>query len=623
MKHWEKAINYKWRGEANHAFLLYLNIADYVLNGHGLESVQEYIISASDAGKAAIKIFFNRGKGIYFINEKDKERFFALCERMKLPQSPTIRQTKVEHMLEVMSELLTVSWNDERQNVSEALKELFPERLKKKNGYPVMTFFVEYLETIVPPDAATSSKDEDRDALVGFLEMATSKRISSSRNIVVFLAESINAVPPPLSAEVNGIAPIKIELPDASDRVKAGDLLKEEYPKAFEKMSISQFAHLTSGMTLVAIVHLVREASAKNMALTPETIFEVKKKYVREQSGGLLEIIQPIWGIEAIGGLPEHKKYILEVVNAMKEGDFLAVPMAILLLGAQGVGKTVFMEATARHAGIPLLKMKNQRNPYVGMSEKNQDFSIEIIKAIAPAIVGIDEIDQKLQMRGLMADNTGVNNRLQGQLFEVMSDTDLRGKILWMAISNMPNLLDAALLDRFEARIPFFPPDHKERAEILPAILTKMKIQAAERRMAFEWDIDPEFCAEFGWITHFHLKPGEGLTKNCNPEFHQRWQEAEDEWPVTGRKIEKLVNDSYRMASLEKSKLGKKHLLAAWEELTPTLDILTLKEMSELAILYASSDRFILEGKWKKMAQKIRAQRIIESEKNRTTRFSS
>jgi ATP-dependent 26S proteasome regulatory subunit len=52
---------------------------------------------------------------------------------------------------------------------------------------------------------------------------------------------------------------------------------------------------------------------------------------------------------------------------------------------------------------------------------------------------------------------------------EFMSDTTLRGRVLFLAATNRPDLLDKALLrpGRFDKKIPFFVPDAQERAEIL------------------------------------------------------------------------------------------------------------------------------------------------------------
>jgi ATP-dependent 26S proteasome regulatory subunit len=55
---------------------------------------------------------------------------------------------------------------------------------------------------------------------------------------------------------------------------------------------------------------------------------------------------------------------------------------------------------------------------------------------------------------------------------EVMSDTTLRGKVLWIAASNRPDLLDAALLrpGRLDKKIPILAPDANERASILQVL---------------------------------------------------------------------------------------------------------------------------------------------------------
>ena len=366
------------------------------------------------------------------------------------------------------------------------------------------------------------------------------------------------------------------------------------------------FASLSAGMSRNAIISMVKEHGLKKMVIAPGILFEKKKRYMEEQSGGLLEIMRPLWGIKAIGGLHEHKCFINEVVNAMKGKSLMTVPMGILLLGAPGTGKTVFAQAIAYEAGIPFVLMKNTREMWVGQSERNLDFSLELISAMAPVIVFADEIDQDFQNRSTMFDNTGVNNRIQAQLFRFMSDTDLRGKVLWVAATNRPDLLDDALLreGRFDDHIPFFPPSWTERVEILEAILYKMKVQANAIHEQFKWNLNKETVKRFGWKTHWHFE--NDRLKKCDPDTHLMGTEDEDEIPFTGAQIESLIRKANAKASQSSEILEEKHLQWALEDTPPPINILSYREMTNMAMLFCNSLRFIPEGKWRERAARLR-----------------
>jgi ATP-dependent 26S proteasome regulatory subunit len=64
-------------------------------------------------------------------------------------------------------------------------------------------------------------------------------------------------------------------------------------------------------------------------------------------------------------------------------------------------------------------------------------------------------------------------------LLEFMSDTRMRGQVLFIAATNRPDMLDPALkrTGRFDKKIPFLPPNTIERARVLPAIVSRYDIK--------------------------------------------------------------------------------------------------------------------------------------------------
>jgi len=617
VKSWEKALRYKWQSRSSHVFLLYLNVADDVLNGRGgcIEQLNEHLVSGTVAGKARFIAFFNRGTGIKFLNHKMEKDFFEFLVMLHPEKNQMTGEYVVleqfrrnrfnpAYALQLFGEMLEITYASRKTGNGEAVKSCPEEQDELK--IPFFAAILDYIETLAPSDSATN-QEIDRNALVTFLVWAKNKKISEAGNIVILVGESLGLIAPQLRSETNGIAPLKLYFPDLAAREKTIAFHVKSYPPHKESIDTKQLAYLSAGMSRNAIGNMIKEAGLRKAPLAAETVFRMKKKFIEEQSGGLLEIMQPLWGVEAIGGLKVHKEYIFEVVQAIKRGDFLAVPMGILLLGAPGTGKTAFAEAIAHEAGLPFVKLKNIREMWVGKSERNLDFALELIAAQAPVVVFVDEIDQEYQSRSTMIDNTGVNNRMQARLFQFMSDTNLRGRVLWLAASNMPNLLDPALLreGRFDERIPFFPPSSEERGEILPAILEKMKIQAALQKFPFNWSIDGSFFQEFGWFSHRHYDSSRGLIE-CDPDVHERGTEESDEVGLTGAQIETIVRKAYTLASNEGAVLGAEHLRRAFQDFIPGQDFLRYGTMTELALSYCNSERFIPEGKWKKLAKQLR-----------------
>src|SRR3989344_4849740 len=520
---WLTDLQNKRASKAAHAFLLHLNVADAVLRNERLESLAEHLVAQEPVRDATFIGFFNRGTGIQFATPEMEKLFLKFLELQFPVLEPGTNKniaiqvfqrhrTDVAYMLSLFSKLLELSHSGEDKEFVKNLAEALPGMEFPKDK----TFFaavIEYAETLAPPNSA-EGEPPDRNALVTFLVWARSRRIERAGNIIIFIAESTASVAQAMKSKTNNIIPIELPFPDIKERESVfSGLIKEHEGRIRVEVDRKTLGRISAGITRRGIAQPLHESAHLGLPITDRRVFEEKKRLIELLSGGLLEVKRPMWGREVIGGLDEHKRYIGEIINAMVSGDILAVPMGIMLLGAPGTGKTVFAEALAYEAGIQMLVMKNTRNMWVGSSERNLDFSLKLITAHEPALVFVDEIDQQYQARSSVGDNTGVNQRMQAALFEFMSDTTYRGRVLWIAASNRPDLLDTAMKreGRFDEKIPFFPPNAEERAAIVPALLTKLAIQAREADLRFESCVDPKFFDEFGWSLHRHIKAGKGV----------------------------------------------------------------------------------------------------------------
>jgi transitional endoplasmic reticulum ATPase len=87
--------------------------------------------------------------------------------------------------------------------------------------------------------------------------------------------------------------------------------------------------------------------------------------------------------------------------------------------------------------------------------------------------VFVDELEQAFQ-RGESGDS-GVSNRIFKRVMEFMSNTGNRGRVLFLAASNRPDLMDAALKrpGRFDKKIIFEVPGTPQRADILTVMLRR------------------------------------------------------------------------------------------------------------------------------------------------------
>jgi len=252
---------------------------------------------------------------------------------------------------------------------------------------------------------------------------------------------------------------------------------------------LGRLSHDTAGLSLLAIEDLLQQAAVSTAhRLHLDEVMRLKRDRLRQESQGLIEVIQPRRGLEDIGGYPELKERLRSVVSALLQAKDPLVrstlPMGILFVGPPGIGKSITAEALAGESGINLVKLGDFRGMYVGESERNLSRLFGLLETLYPAIVFVDEMDQALGRREQQGTgDSGVDRRVFGRLLEFMSDTAHRGRILWIGASNYPNNIDPAMkrAGRFDLVVPFLLPDRDSRKEILRLQLSRWESKAPGR----------------------------------------------------------------------------------------------------------------------------------------------
>lgn len=246
---------------------------------------------------------------------------------------------------------------------------------------------------------------------------------------------------------------------------------------------VDKLANGSAGMNLrelrdfVCFIHLHPDVDWKTR------LAERRAEIVSRESDGLLIPQEPKHGLTDIAGYDYVKEQFDRLLPRLREGR--ADITGILFLGPPGTGKSYFAAALARDAGVPMFVMRNVRSMWVGESERNFEHILEVAHTLAPAVIFVDEIDQAFMSRSSSRADSGVEQRLLGRLLEFMEDKSNLGKVLWIAASNRPDLLDAALLSRFKLRIPFLLPDEAACRDLLE---NKLPAQAGFRWQTSIWN---------------------------------------------------------------------------------------------------------------------------------------
>ncbi len=257
---------------------------------------------------------------------------------------------------------------------------------------------------------------------------------------------------------------------------------------------LKSLSKLTSGLNYIGIEDLLLQIQATG-SNTETTINKIKGNILQTESAGLLELVQSKKDLDHdICGYDEIKQQLNAISRILKTPSSTAlqqrtVPMGILFVGPPGTGKTVVAEAFSNKCGMNFLKLGDFRSKWVGESERNLSKVLDLIRAYTPVIVFMDELDQTEGSRGTNGNND-VDKRLFSKLLQFMSDTKNRGKVLWIAASNRPDLIDAALKrpGRFDLKIPFLPQGPSDRRKTFERYLTDEDNTLTTRISDSEWD---------------------------------------------------------------------------------------------------------------------------------------
>jgi len=228
-------------------------------------------------------------------------------------------------------------------------------------------------------------------------------------------------------------------------------------------------ANISGALTLDDL-HRLRMNTCPEKPLTFDMLLESKKAVILQDAGELIEVFEVVDSKDSVAGLPGPNLYLQDQMG-LGINTFGAI-----LDGSPGTGKTLFSKAMAYAMGIPCVAFKSIKSSLYGEAERNMRNALDIVEALAPCLVLLDEIERYFHKRGGSSDNSSAAHSdadIEGMLLGFVNDTmKKKNGIVVVGTVNNPEWLDSAALDRFEV-IPVLPETNPVKKAEIAAIEAK------------------------------------------------------------------------------------------------------------------------------------------------------
>ena len=338
-----------------------------------------------------------------------------------------------------------------------------------------LALVIDFAETLVPGGELSHLSAEDRFVLATLEKWSHDPQFLAGDVSVVLLAENLADMSPRLARNPY-VATIELPLPDEEERLDYVRFkLEGKKLQAHSDVPLQGLARMTAGLSRIHLDRVLTEALEHGVRITPELLKERKKEIIQAECHGLLEFIEPVHTLDAVAGHDKAKQRLRHAAKALRGGHQEVLPMGYLLAGPVGTGKTFLVSCFAGEIGIPVVKFLNFRSQWQGVTEANLEKIFNLLKALWPVAVMIDEADTFLGNRDSSGDS-GTSSRIFGSIAAFMGNTQYRGKIIWFLMTARPDLLpiDLKRQGRAEEHLAlFYPQTDAERDELFRVVSRK------------------------------------------------------------------------------------------------------------------------------------------------------
>lgn len=348
------------------------------------------------------------------------------------------------------------------------------------NGSPLLSedilILIESADLLIPEGEITRLSDVDRHRVSICHDWFGDPGFMSGGDSVVLLAESRSLVNSRVS-RLPQVLEVTVPSPDETSRRHFIEwFLTTRSASAPLQLwsSPDDLARFTAGLSIHALMQLMKGAQHERRTLTQEQVIEKVQDYIKGQLGeDIVEFKKPSHTLEDVVGFSGLKRFLRDELIPRFRATGPEALSGAAVAGAIGGGKTFIFEAVASELDMVVLVLKNIRSQWFGQTDVIFERLRRVLDALAKVLIFVDEADTQFGAIGPEAHET--ERRLTGKIQAMMSDPKSRGRVVWLLMT---------------ARIHLLSPDLRRPGRVGDLIIPVLDPEGEDRTAFLKWLVE-------------------------------------------------------------------------------------------------------------------------------------